>query len=146
MLGYINRLLKNRKGFTLIELMVVIVILGILAGVAVQSMGSGATDKANEARAKADIRTIVSALEMYKLDVGAYPITAAGLNALVYNDNNGGTDDPASDNITNWKGSYLKKLPIDPNGTTAGETYEYTISSGVYTVQTEGGTVTSNNL
>jgi len=72
MLGYLTRLMKNRQGFTLIELMVVIVILGILAGVAVQSMGSGTTDKALEARAKADLRTVVSALEIYKLNEGEY--------------------------------------------------------------------------
>ncbi|MGI9860043.1 prepilin-type N-terminal cleavage/methylation domain-containing protein [Moorella naiadis] len=64
MLNYIRRMLKDRRGFTLIELMVVVVIIGILAAIAVPQF-MGQSDKAKKAKANADLKTIGSAIEMY---------------------------------------------------------------------------------
>ena len=93
------------SGFTLIEVMVVVVILGILASIIVPKI----MDKPDEARivkAKQDIRAIQSALELYKLDNFVYPTTDQGLQALVSKP----TVDPVP---PHWK-QYLDRLPIDP--------------------------------
>ena len=73
---------KNQAGFTLIEIMVVILILGLLATIVVQSL-RGATDKAKRTKAMADIHEIQTALDRYYLDNGFYPTTDQGLPALV---------------------------------------------------------------
>lgn len=142
MLQQIRGILRNRKGFTLIELMVVVVILGILASIAVQTFAN-TTDRANESKAKADVRTIMSALEIYRADVGSYPDGTAGLNALVHDSSSGSTDDSVTtDNIANWNGPYLKKVP------TGTYSYSYSSTNKTYTVTCTDVTpnVTSNNL
>ena len=100
---------NTQAGFTLIELMVVIVILGLLAGVIIPRF-MGETDKAKVATAKMQIASLESALKMYKLDNGSYPSTEQGLQALV--------EAPAAGNLPkNWrKGGYLEKgkVPKDP--------------------------------
>ncbi|MBF0470001.1 MAG: type II secretion system major pseudopilin GspG [Gammaproteobacteria bacterium] len=97
------------KGFTLIEVMVVVVILGILAAVVVPRIMDN-PEKARTAKAKQDIRAIESALNLYKLDNFSYPTTDQGLEALV--DRPGGSPEPK-----NWKaGGYLPQLPKDPWG------------------------------
>jgi general secretion pathway protein G len=94
----------KQQGFTLIELMVVIVILGILAGVVVPRIMDN-PDKARVAKAKHDITALESALDLYRLDNYAYPTTDQGLEALV---------NKPSD-AKNWKeGGYIKKLKKDP--------------------------------
>lgn len=108
--------MKDRKlragkmaGFTLIEIMVVVVILGILAGVVVPKI-MDRPDQAKIVRAKSDIRSIESALNMYKLDNHGYPDSQQGLQALV-NKPSGGNE------ARNWKqGGYLDRLPKDPWG------------------------------
>ena len=97
-----------QNGFTLIELMVVIVILGLLAAiVAFNVIPLG--DKGKVTKAKADIATIEQALELYKLQNDAYPSTTDGLQALV--------DAPAdADPAKYQRGGYIKKLPNDPWG------------------------------
>lgn len=97
------------KGFTLIELMVVLVILGVLAAMIAPRI----MDRPDEARivaAKADIATIVQALKMYRLDNIRYPTTEQGLQALIAK--------PVMAPVpNNWKtGGYLEKLPNDPWG------------------------------
>jgi len=97
----------RHSGFTLIEVMVVVIILGILAAVVVPVV----IDKPCEARiaaAQQDIRAIESALEMYKLDNFTYPSTDQGLQALVSKPT--GSPEPK-----NWK-QYLKRLRKDPWG------------------------------
>jgi general secretion pathway protein G len=96
-------------GFTLIEVMVVIVILGVLAALIVPKVMSR-PDEARIAAAKQDIGSIVQALKLYKLDNMRYPTTEQGLQALVKK--------PTSAPIPpNWKGNgYLEKLPKDPWG------------------------------
>ncbi|MCP4112382.1 MAG: type II secretion system major pseudopilin GspG [Desulfobacteraceae bacterium] len=101
----------NNRGFTLIELMVVIVILGILAGVIAPRL-VGRTYDAQLGKSKADIVSLETALQLYRVDNGAYPGTEQGLQALI--------EQPASGTIPkNWrKGGYLQKgkVPKDPWG------------------------------
>lgn len=105
----INILKSHQQGFTLIELMVVIVILGILAGVVVPKIMDN-PDKARVAKAKHDIAALESALDVYRLDNYFYPTTDQGLEALINQPN--GNPAPA-----NWKaGGYIKKLNKDPWG------------------------------
>src|ERR1700687_398247 len=78
----------NQDGFTLIEIMVVILILGLLATIVVQSL-RGAADKAKKVKTQADLAEIKTALDRYYLDNGYYPTTDQGLNALVSPQTNG---------------------------------------------------------
>ena len=97
------------KGFTLIELMVVIVILGVLAGLIVPRI-MGRPDEARQLKAKMQIESLETALKLYKLDNGAYPSTDQGLEALVAQP----TSPPEP---PNWKqGGYIKNLKKDPWG------------------------------
>jgi len=105
--------LQNRhglaRGFTLIEVMVVVVILAILATIIVPKI-MDRPDDARIAKAKQDIRAIESSLKLYKLDNLHYPTTDQGLEALVKKPTSG----PAA---KNWRqGGYLDSLPIDPWG------------------------------
>jgi general secretion pathway protein G len=99
----------RQRGFTLIEIMVVVVILGILAAVVVPKIMDN-PDKARVAKAKQDIRAIGGALDLYKLDNYSYPSTDQGIEALV--------SKPAGEpEARNWKqGGYLDRLPKDPWG------------------------------
>jgi general secretion pathway protein G len=103
--------MNNRRGFTLIEIMVVIVILGILAGLIVPRI-MGRPEQAKKLKARMQIESIGTALKLYKLDNGAYPTTEQGLQALV--------EAPSAGNVPkNWrKGGYLEKgkVPKDPWG------------------------------
>jgi len=96
-------------GFTLIEIMVVIAIIGILATLIVPKI-MGRPDEARVVAAKQDVGTIVQALKLYRLDIGRYPTTDQGLKALV--------EKPTSEPVPqNWKmGGYLDSLPKDPWG------------------------------
>lgn len=99
---------STQGGFTLIELMVVIVILGILAGLIVPRI-MGRPEEAKQLKAKMQIESIGTALKLYKLDMGSYPTTEQGLQALV--------TAPATTGTSKWrKGGYLEKgkVPKDP--------------------------------
>lgn len=103
--------LHGTAGFTLIELMVVIVILGLLAAIVVPNV-VGRTDQARYTAAEAQIEVLKNALKLYKLDNGFYPTTEQGLESLVRKPGAGAT-------ARNWReGGYLDKqdLPIDPWG------------------------------
>ena len=104
-----NNYIQNNRGFTLIEIMVVIVILSLLA-VLVAPKIIGRSDDAKVADAKVQIRNIETGLKLYKLDSGVYPTTEQGLEALVIK--------PTSGTVPkNWKeGGYLesKSIPKDP--------------------------------
>ena len=97
----------KQKGFSLIEIMVVVVILGILASIVVPKIISR-PDEARVVKAKQDVLAIQNALDLYKLDNGFYPSTDQGLMALVVK--------PNSNPIPkDWK-PYLKSVPKDPWG------------------------------
>lgn len=101
--------MKKNRGFTLIEILVVVSILAILGALIVPKI----MDRPNEARivaAKQDVSAIMAALKLYKLDNGRYPTTEQGLKALV--------EKPQAAPVPmNWKsGGYLEKAPKDPWG------------------------------
>ena len=100
---------RTARGFTLIEVMVVVVILGLLAAIVVPKVMSR-PDEARVVAAKADIAAVVQALHLYRLDNTIYPTTEQGLAALVAK--------PATDPLPlNWKpGGYLDRVPKDPWG------------------------------
>ena len=102
-----NKRKNNYRGFTLIEMLVVVAIIATLAAM----IGPKIIDRGSEAKvtaAKAGIQTISSALDMYKLDNFTYPSTDQGLEALTQKPS--GSPEPK-----NWKG-YLNKAPVDPWG------------------------------
>jgi len=103
---------RKSAGFTLVEIMVVIVILGVLAVLIVPRV-VGRTDEARVAAAKHDISAIMQSLKLYRLDNGRYPTNEQGLQALV-------TKPQAAPAPSNWR-PYLDKLPRDPWG----NTYQY---------------------
>lgn len=106
--------MKFRKsaGFTLVEIMVVVVILGVLAVLIVPRV-VGRTEEARVAAAKHDISAIMQSLKLYRLDNGRYPTNEQGLQALV-------NKPQAGPSPANWR-QYLDKLPKDPWG----NTYQY---------------------
>lgn len=106
--------LARQQGFTLIEIMVVIVIMGILAALIVPRV-LDRPDQARQVAARQDIGGIMQAFKLYRLDNGRYPTTAQGLRALA----------EKPDGASNWRG-YLDKLPNDPWG----HPYQY-LSPGV---------------
>jgi general secretion pathway protein G len=100
---------RGERGFTLIELMVVIVILGILAGLIIPRI-MGRPDEARRAKARIQIESLETALKLYRLDNGNYPTTEQGLQALVEAPSVG-------QQAKNWRqGGYLErnKVPKDP--------------------------------
>jgi general secretion pathway protein G len=98
-----------QRGFTLLEVMVVVVILGILAALVVPRI-IGRPDEARAIAAKQDIASLMQALKLYRLDNQRYPVTEQGLQALIVQ--------PATAPLApNWKaGGYVERLPNDPWG------------------------------
>jgi len=101
----LRRLLGNQAGFTLIELLVVVIVLGLLVGLVGPRL-FGRVGQTKQATAKAQIELLGAGLDQYRLDVGAYPNTSQGLDAMQRNPG-----------VQNWNGPYLKKaVPKDPWG------------------------------
>lgn len=101
---------SSQRGFTLIEIMVVVVIIGVLGAIVVPQFMSR-PDQAKVTAARTDIQAISTALEMYRLDTFTYPSTQQGLQALIKRP----TGTPV---VKNWNPQgYLKSLPVDPWGT-----------------------------
>lgn len=90
---------KVRKAFTLIELLLVVIIIGVLAAIMLPSF-SGRSEEARRTRAKTEIEsTLGLALDMFEADIGSYPSTEQGLDALIRR----------PDGVDNWRGPYIKK-------------------------------------
>lgn len=103
---YHSKKLQNDQGFTLIELIVVVAIIGLLAGLVVPQFIKQ-EEKATAKAAKAQIELLGTALDTFRLDVGRYPSSQEGLQAL--------TQKPGG--LDRWEGPYLKKeVPNDPWG------------------------------
>ena len=94
-----------RRAFTLIELLLVLVILGILAAIVVPKF-SGRTEQAKEIAAKTQIVAFVASLDTYEVDNGGFPKGSEGLMDLVQ----------APSDVQSWKGPYMNKIPMDPWG------------------------------
>ncbi len=111
---------RRSRGFTLVEIMVVVVIIGILGALVVPKL-LGRTGEARVTAAKTDIATMMQALKLYKLDNQRYPSTEQGLQSLITKPTSG----PAANG---WKtGGYMEKLPKDPWG----NAYQY-LSPGIH--------------
>ncbi|GGY04279.1 type II secretion system major pseudopilin GspG [Paludibacterium paludis] len=105
--GSTHRVSRRQRGFSLIEIMVVVVIMGVLAALIVPNL-MDRPDQARATAARQDVGAIMQALKLYRLDNGQYPSSEQGLRALVQK--------PASGRIPqNWR-PYLEKLPKDPWG------------------------------
>lgn len=99
-------MIKNEKGFTLIEMMLVVVIISILVTVVLPRL-TGRTQQARMSAGRLQIETMSLALDAFELDNGRYPTTSEGLQALRVNPGN----------LKKWNGPYLKKdIPLDPWG------------------------------
>ncbi|HVA76971.1 MAG TPA: type II secretion system major pseudopilin GspG [Candidatus Binataceae bacterium] len=119
--------LRNQDGFTLIEIMVVIMIIGLLALMVVPRL-RGVADRAKTTKAQADIQELKQALDRYYLDNGSYPTTDQGLAALV--------SPPTSGRVPNnyEQGGYIEKLPADPWG----NPYFYQSDGNTYALKSFG--------
>jgi general secretion pathway protein G len=126
---------ERARGFTLVEIMVVVVILGILAATIIPQF-IGTTQDAKIGAAKADVAQLKNAIDRFNINMDRYPTTEEGLKVLV---------DPPGENKDKWRGPYIDKLQNDPWG----NPYQYrtpsTHRSGFYDVwsrgadKTEGG-------
>lgn len=95
---------SHSHGFTLVEMLLVLVILAVLAAIVIPKF-SGRSQQAKETAAKSQIAGFEMALDSFEVDTGTYPSGSNGMNALVEQPNN----------AQNWKGPYLKKgIPLDP--------------------------------
>lgn len=104
--------MRRGAGFTLIELMIVVIILASLAGMVLPRI----LDRADDAKsniARGELASLVTALKFYKLDLGAFPTNEQGLDALMREPSSGSQSGPGGGR---WKGPYLEKAPRDPWG------------------------------
>ncbi len=118
------RRITSTAGFTLIEIMVVVFILGLLATLVAPKI-MGRTDEARRTKAATDIKGIEQALQLFKLDNGFYPSSSDGLGALVQ----------APGNASNWNpDGYLDRDPVDPWG----NAYAYSSDGQIYVIKSLG--------
>jgi general secretion pathway protein G len=97
--------LSDVSGFTLIELMLVVIIIGVIAAIAIPRM-TGKTEQARRVATKQSIQSMCAALDQFELNVGQFPSTEEGLEALV--------ERPASlDEESGWNGPYIREIPLD---------------------------------
>ena len=115
----------REAGFTLIELMIVIAILGLMAYMVAPRL-MGVMGKAKPKIAQADIKSLETALDLFYLDVGRYPTEEEGMKVLYQK----------PDNVPNWSGPYIKKAPKDPWG--RDYVYKFPGERGAYDITSHG--------
>ena len=117
----------RQRGFTLIEILVVVMILGLLISLAAPRI-MGRTDEARVVKAKADMKAIEQGLNLYRLDSGLYPTTEQGLSALIEQPHSGPPP-------RNWRpDGYMERVPLDPWD----HDYLYASDGTRYTLQSLG--------
>jgi general secretion pathway protein G len=125
---------KGRGGFTLVELLVVIVVLAVLAAIVLPKF-MDSSKRSKESALKSDLKVVRNAVSLFKTDTDLYPLSLADLAATAAPaKGNDGTNDV---NLTagNWHGPYLQSVPDDPVG---GAALTYTKTTGVVTSSTAG--------
>jgi general secretion pathway protein G len=123
--------MKRLRGFTLVELLVVVSIIGVLATILMTNF-IGVRQRARDAQRKADLRQIQSALELYRADSAVYAAHATGTYRLNQ------TQCPTSNALTNQAGTatYMAKIPCDPSGSSGynGGSYYFQSNGSAYTI------------
>lgn len=120
---------RLRRGFTLVELLIVIIVIAVLAAIAIPKFANS-SQRGKESALKADLKVLRNAVDLFKTDTGAYPGSIADLAATSAPAN--GKDSAGANkaiNASDWRGPYLQSVPTDP------------ISDAAYTYSTAAGTV-----